>query len=219
MHRIGQKQARERMARGFLFGFHCGITQKLRFTDERQERQHQLVQRRHAGMREYHGALGVDPARKVIDHHVQHVVVDVLGGVAVGDDLVVGDDDVGLHAFVLQAHAFDDGAEEMPKVQPPGRPVAREHGVCARVSRQVGLHCIAHLLLLAEGIGIARHETPLPYQSHGLHRARQIVSFTAFALCPRSPIGILPDCGLPEPHHPQVVAPAAHERGPKKRRR
>ena len=80
-------------------------------------------------MREYHGLIGIDAARQVVHDHVVDVVLDMLGSVAVRDDLVVCDDDVGVDAHVLQAHALDQRAEVMPQVQPARRTVAGQHRV------------------------------------------------------------------------------------------
>ena len=75
-----------------------------------------------------HGLVGVDTAGKVVHDHVVHVVLDVLGGVAVGDDLVVGDEHVGLGAHVLQLHAALEGAKVVAQVQAAGGAVAGKHG-------------------------------------------------------------------------------------------
>ena len=52
----------------------------------------------------------------------QHVVLDVLGGVAVGDHLVVGDDDVRVDAALLHGDTLTDRAEVVPRCS---RPVGR----------------------------------------------------------------------------------------------
>ena len=52
----------------------------------------------------------------------------MLGGVAVGDDLVVGDEHVGLGAHVLQFNAALEGAKVVAQVQAAGGAVAGEHG-------------------------------------------------------------------------------------------
>ena len=54
-------------------------------------------------MREDDGLLGIDAAGQVVHHHVVHVVLDVLGGVAIGDHLVVGDDDARGYAMSCSA--------------------------------------------------------------------------------------------------------------------
>ncbi len=103
-------------------------------------------------MREDHRILGADAARQVVDHHVQDVVMDVSGGVAIGDHLIVGDDDVGPHALVLEAHALLQRAEVMPQMQAPGRAVSGEHDEARGVLRELLLDLIAHLLLRQERI-------------------------------------------------------------------
>ena len=145
VHRVGQQQAGERMARGLLLGLDGGVAVQLAFAHQAQEGQHQLVERRHGRMREDHGLGGVDASGHVVDDHVVDVVLDVGRGVAVCDDLVVGDDDVGLDAAVLQLDAALEGAEVMADVQAAGGAVAREHDVLAGVHVEVGADLVAAL--------------------------------------------------------------------------
>ena len=96
-------------------------------------------------MGEDHGLLGVDAAGKVVHDHVEDVVLDGLGGVAVRDHLVVGDDDVGMDAHLLQAHAVNQRAEVVAQVQAAGGAVSGEHGVLAGVDLQVLVDAVAAL--------------------------------------------------------------------------
>ena len=145
MHRVGEQKAGKLVARGLHLGLDRGIARQLGLGDQRQERQHELVGGGHGGVSVDHGLVGVDAAGKVVHDHVVHVVLDVLGRVAIGDDLVVGDEYVGLGAHVLQlntalkgrvglgAHVLQlntalEGAEVVAKVQTAGGAVAGEHG-------------------------------------------------------------------------------------------
>ena len=128
VHRIGEQKAGELVARGLHLGLDGGVACQLGLGDQRQERKHELVGGGHGGVRVDHGLGGVDTASKVVHDHVVHVVLDVLGRVAVGDDLVVGDEHVGLGAHVLQLHAALEGAEVVAQVQTAGGAVAGEHG-------------------------------------------------------------------------------------------
>ena len=128
MHRVGEQKAGELVARGLHLGLDRGVARQLGLGHQRQERQHELVCGGHGGVRVDHGLVGVDAAGKVVHDHVVHVVLDVLGGVAVGDDLVVGDEHVGLGTHVLQFNTALEGAEVMTQVQASGRAVAGEHG-------------------------------------------------------------------------------------------
>ena len=103
-------------------------------------------------MGEDDGLLRIDAAGQIIDDHVVHVVGDVGRGVTVGDDLVVGDDDAGGDAGVLQGDALADGAEVVAHVQAPRGAVAREHGVFLGVYGQIGLDLVADLLGGEEGV-------------------------------------------------------------------
>ena len=108
-------------------------------------------------MRVYHGLIGIDTAGKVVHDHVVHVVLDVIGAVAVGDDLVVGDEHVGVHGHVLQLDTALERAEVVAEVQAAGGAVAGEHGVLLGVLRQVGADLVAALEadLIAELVGHA----------------------------------------------------------------
>ena len=99
------------MARGLHLGLDRGVARQLGLGHQRQERQHELVCGGHGGVRVDHGLVGVDAAGKVVHDHVVHVVLDVLGRVTVGDDLVVGDEHVGLGAHVLQLNTALEGTE------------------------------------------------------------------------------------------------------------
>ena len=89
-------------------------------------------------MREDHGLVRVDAGGHVVEHQVEHVVLDVLGGVAVGDHLVVGDDDVRVDAALLHGDTLTDRAEVVAEVQPAGRTVAGQHGEGRRLGLQLG---------------------------------------------------------------------------------
>ena len=93
-------------------------------------------------MREDHGLLGVNAAGKIVNDHVIDVVGNMLGGVAVSNDLVVGDDYVGVYAKVLQAHALNDGAKVMTQVQSARRTISGKHGVVSGMFWQICLNLI-----------------------------------------------------------------------------
>ena len=155
VHGVGQKQARERVPRRLLLGFHRGVALELGFGAKREEGEHELVQCGNVRMREDDGLLGVDSAGQVIDHHVVHVVGDVGGRVAVGDHLIVGDDDAGGDAEVLQRHAFPDRAEVVSQMQAARGSVAGEHKVFLGMHGQVGADFVTALLRCEEAIFVA----------------------------------------------------------------
>ena len=98
-------------------------------------------------MGENNGFLWIDAASKVIDYHIANVVLDVLCGVAVGNDNSRG------YTFVLQRNAFLDGAEIVAQVQTTRRTIARKHRVLAGVYLKVGADCLAALLACFKTIG------------------------------------------------------------------
>ena len=94
-------------------------------------------------MREDGRARRVDAGGHVVHHHVVDVVLDVLGRVAVGDDLVVGDEDHAIHAGILHGDAVLDAAEVVPQVQTARRAVAREHAIVAGIDLDVCANLVA----------------------------------------------------------------------------
>ena len=163
MDGVGQKQARQLVAGGFLLGLDRRVALQLGLGHEREEGQHELVELGDGAVGEDHGLCRVDAAGQVVEQHVCHVVGDVLGRVAVGDDLVVGDDDVGLDAGVLQRDAPGQGAEIVPEVQAPGGPVAREHRVLARMHREIGAYLVASALGGLEASLVRHRVLALPF--------------------------------------------------------
>ncbi len=175
MHRVGEQQSGQCVAGCLHFGLHGRVAVQLGLRDQRQERQHELVFRRNGGMRVDHGLFRVDAGRHVVEDEVEHVVLDVLGGVAVGDHLVIGDDDIGVHALVLHFHAAAQRAEVVAHVQTAGRPVAGQHGELARILFDRGERRIGTLLCGEEArahfiadssdlliLGFVRHRCPFP---------------------------------------------------------
>ena len=153
MHRIRQKKAGKSMARCFLLGLNRGVAKEFCLGYQRKEREHELIQSRNRRMGENNGFLWIDAASKVVDYHIANVVLDVLCGVAVGNNLIVGNDNSRGYAFVLQRNAFLDGAEIVAQVQTTRRTIARKHRVLAGVYLKVGADCLAALLACFKTIG------------------------------------------------------------------
>ena len=103
-------------------------------------------------MGENHGLFGVKARSKIIDDHICHVILNVCRGVAVGNYLVVGDNDIRCNALVLQTNALFDGAEVMAHVQTPRRTIAREHRVLLGMNLKVCHNGIAALLACFKAI-------------------------------------------------------------------
>ena len=123
--RVGEHQPAHRRLPGIGdLVLHGRVALQLGHRDQRQERQQELVQLRHRAVREDHRAAGVDPDRQVVEHQPDDVLVQVVGGVPVGQHLVVGDQHHHLGPGVLQPHPVPERAEVVPEVQMPGRPVA-----------------------------------------------------------------------------------------------
>ena len=140
--RVGQHEARHRAALGRLqLGLHGRVAVQLRLGDQGEERQHQLVEGRNRRVVEDRGPLGVDARGQVVGDEAEDALTDRAHAIAVGDHLVVGDQNPGLNAAVLQEHAVTQRAEVVAQVQVAGRAVTREdaetRGVL--VDRQVDL--------------------------------------------------------------------------------
>ena len=134
-------------------------------------------------MREDHGLVRVDAGGHVVEHQVEHVVLDVLGGVAVGDHLIVGDDDVGVHSAVLHGHAFANGSEVVAQMQAAGRSVAGQHSELARILLQFGQRRVGTFLRGEEAcahfiacsgdllfLGVVRHHVSFFYENKRFYR-------------------------------------------------
>ena len=150
MHRVGEQQAGQRVAGSLHLGLHGRVAVQLGLGDQGQERQQQLVLGRHGGVGEHHGLVRVNAGGHVVEHQVQHVVLNVLGGVAVGDHLIVGDDDVRVHAALLHGDALANRAEVVAQVQAAGRPVAGQHGEARRLGLKLGKRFVRTLLRCEE---------------------------------------------------------------------
>ena len=94
-------------------------------------------------MGEDHRLLRVDAAGKVVDDDVVDVVGDVCRGITVGNDLVVGDDDVRAYAAVLQVDTPLECSEVVPEMQPARGPVTREHAVLSGIDLEIRANQVA----------------------------------------------------------------------------
>ena len=146
VHRISQQQTSQRMAGSFHFRLHRRITMQLGLSHQRQERQHQLVLRWNGGMRENHGLFRIDAGSHVVKHQIEHIVFDMLGRVTIGDHLIIGDDDIRIHAAILHGDALTNRTEIMAEMQASGRTVAGKHGELARILFDCGERCVGTLL-------------------------------------------------------------------------
>ena len=93
-----------------------------------------------------HRFFRIDAACEIVDNHVANVVLNVVRGIAIGDYLIISDDDSRGNAFVLQRNAFLDSAEIVTQMQTTRRTVARKHRVLAGIYFKVGANCLAALL-------------------------------------------------------------------------
>lgn len=116
--RVCQKQAGERMARCLLLGLDGWIALELGLAHEREERQHELIERGNCGVREDHRLGRINAAGKVVNDDVIDVIGDIIRRVAIGNDLIICNDDVGVYAAVLQIDTPLERPEVMPEVQP-----------------------------------------------------------------------------------------------------
>ena len=145
MDGIGEQKARELVARRLHLGLHRGVALQLGLAHKREERQHELVARRHCRVAVNHGLVRIEAARQVIHNHVVHVVLNMLGSVAVGNNLVVGNEHIGAAAFFLQLDTAFQRAEIVAQMQAARGAVAREHGVFLGVDLEVCGNFVAAL--------------------------------------------------------------------------
>ena len=128
-----------RRPRGPDLLLHRRVAIELGGGHQRHERQQQLVQLGDMAVAEEERApvLWVEPRGQVVEDRLVYVGADGVGGVAVGEHLVVGDDDERGRAQVLDAHAVGHGAEQVADVQGAGGPLAGEDAILRGIARQV----------------------------------------------------------------------------------
>ena len=81
----------------------------------------------------------------------------MLGGVAVGDNLIIGDQNIAVDAHVLVLNAMKDAAEIMAQMQTTRGAVAGEHGVFLGMNGKIGADLVGAVLACKEGIGKFSH--------------------------------------------------------------
>ncbi len=116
-----------------------GIAAEFGDADQAEEGQQQLVERGHGAVGEDRGAVRVGAGGEVVDHQALAVLGEPVGDVAVGDDLVVGDDHEQLRALALEADPVLQGAEVVAEMERAGRAVAGEDTAAGEVGARVGV--------------------------------------------------------------------------------
>jgi len=137
VHGIGEQQPAQRPAGGQRFGLHRGIAVQFGIGHQREERQHQLIERRDGRMRDDHRPPRVDPGREIFGDQGADPVPQRPGLLPVGDHLVVRNDHCHRNAQILQPDPVRQGADVVAKVQWTGRPVAGDDPVRAGVAPDV----------------------------------------------------------------------------------
>ena len=79
--------------------------------------------------------VGIESDGQIVEHQLADVVGDAVDRVAIGQDLVVGDDDERLDAKLLQLDAIPQRAEVVADVQRSGRAIACQHAISFRMLR------------------------------------------------------------------------------------
>ena len=140
VHRVGQQQpAHGAPVGGFQLRLDGGVAVQFGLGDQRQEGQHELVGRGHGRVGEDRRAVRVHAHGQGVGHQRQDALADGAHAVAVGDDLVVGDENPGVDAAVLDRLPRVHGAEVVTQVHIARGAHAGEHAVAVRVDVQVGL--------------------------------------------------------------------------------
>ena len=84
-------------------------------------------------MIEDRGALRINPGGEVVRHEAQDALSNRPHAVAVGNDLVVGDQHPGVDPAILQEHPVAQGAKVVTQVEVPRRAVTREDAETRRI--------------------------------------------------------------------------------------
>lgn len=110
-------------------------------------------------------ALRVDADCQVVGQAGQDVLLDCTHAVPVIDHLVVGNDEVGVQAHVLQPDAVHQGAEVVTDVQLAGGTIPGEDSPAIRMHGKIGLDLVATLLGTGHGGLMGPHRLTI---SHGV---------------------------------------------------
>ena len=105
---------------------HGRVAAHLGDADEAQERHDQLIQGADLAVGEDGRAVGVDADGEVVRHEALDIAGQARGRIAVGDRLVVGDEDEELGALLLQRDPVLERAEVVAEVERAGGAVAGE---------------------------------------------------------------------------------------------
>ena len=84
-------------------------------------------------MSENHRFLRVDSRSQIIEKKIDDIILNVIRRVAVGYNLIIGDDDISVYAALLHCDPLFNRAEIMSQMQPAGRAIAGEHREFFRV--------------------------------------------------------------------------------------
>ena len=140
VNRVGEHQAAHGPPVGGLqLRLHRGVAVQLGLGDQGQEGQHQLILGGDRRVSEDRRALRVHAHRQGVGDQGQDPLANGADAVAVGDDLVVGHEDPGVHARVLDRLPGVHGAEVVAQVHVPGGADPGEHPVAAGVDGDIGL--------------------------------------------------------------------------------
>ena len=103
-------------------------------------------------MRENRRFTWVNARGKIIKHHVINIILNVLGGITVGNHLIISNKHVGFHALILHRHPVKNASKIMPQVQTPCWPISCKHRVFFRMNRQIGANSIGATLTCVKGV-------------------------------------------------------------------
>ena len=90
-----------------------------------------------------HRFLRIYTSCEIIDNHVVDIVLNMLSGVAIGNHLIIGYNDIGFDAHILQANTLLERAEVMPHVKSSRWTIACKHCVAFGMYAEIVVYGIA----------------------------------------------------------------------------
>ena len=80
-------------------------------------------------MRKNHSFIWINTTGKIVNNHVIDVISNVLGSVAIGNNLVIGNYNIGVNAHILQTNTLFKRSKVMPQMKPARWSIACKHSI------------------------------------------------------------------------------------------
>ena len=128
VNRIGVHSSVDLLETGRLnLFFDGGVAVQLGHGHQSEEGEKKLIQFGDVAVRENDASLGVETRRQIIQGELPNVGGDILKSIPVGQNLIVGNDDIDRDSEILQSHPVVERTEKMSDMEGSGGPVAGQN--------------------------------------------------------------------------------------------